>query len=86
MFRWTEIQCSPSLVGNFTPSGNTVKVTSGHKVAQMDGFALVVRRMLLHICIFYFNRHTSEKLSFVSRTLSFLRFFQHLGQNLGAPC
>lgn len=47
MFRWTEIQCSPVFVGNFTPSGNTVKVTSSHKVARMDGFTFVVRRTLL---------------------------------------
>lgn len=32
--------------GNFTPSGHTVKVTSGHKVAKMEGFTFVVRRTL----------------------------------------
>lgn len=47
VFRLTEIQCSPVFVGNFTPSGHTVKVISGHKVAKMDGFTFVVRRMLL---------------------------------------
>ncbi|XP_051238147.1 hepatocyte growth factor receptor isoform X2 [Dicentrarchus labrax] len=39
--RWTEIQCSPVFSGNFTPSGHTVKVTSGHKVAKMEGFTFV---------------------------------------------
>uniref|UniRef100_H3DF54 Hepatocyte growth factor receptor n=1 Tax=Tetraodon nigroviridis TaxID=99883 RepID=H3DF54_TETNG len=39
--RWTEIQCSPMSAGNFTPSGHTVKVTSGHMVAKMDGFTFV---------------------------------------------
>ncbi|XP_068459154.1 hepatocyte growth factor receptor [Clinocottus analis] len=39
--RWTELQCSPVFTGNFTPSGHAVKVTSGHKVATMEGFALV---------------------------------------------
>ncbi|XP_020492890.2 hepatocyte growth factor receptor [Labrus bergylta] len=39
--RWTEIQCSAVFSGNFTPSGNTVKVTSGNKVATMDGFTFV---------------------------------------------
>lgn len=48
-FRWTEIQCFPVFSGNFTPSGHTVKVTSGHKVAKMEGFTLVVRMLL---CLF----------------------------------
>ncbi|XP_069544459.1 hepatocyte growth factor receptor-like, partial [Brachyistius frenatus] len=39
--RWTEMQCSPVFSGNFTPSGHTVKVTSGHKVAKMEGFTVV---------------------------------------------
>ncbi|XP_056137712.1 hepatocyte growth factor receptor [Lampris incognitus] len=39
--RWTELQCSPMSSGNFTPSGRTVKVTSGHKVAQTEGFSYV---------------------------------------------
>ncbi|XP_037538990.1 hepatocyte growth factor receptor [Nematolebias whitei] len=39
--RWTEMQCFPVFNGNFTPSGHTVKVTSGHKVAKMDGFKFV---------------------------------------------
>ncbi|CAJ1056095.1 hepatocyte growth factor receptor [Xyrichtys novacula] len=39
--RWTEMQCSPVFSGNFTPSGHTVKVTSGHKVAKMEGFSFV---------------------------------------------
>ncbi|KAM3610086.1 uncharacterized protein V6R79_025096 [Siganus canaliculatus] len=39
--RWTEMQCSPMFSGNFTPSGHTVKVTSGHKVAKMEGFTFV---------------------------------------------
>uniref|UniRef100_A0A3Q1FLZ0 Hepatocyte growth factor receptor n=1 Tax=Acanthochromis polyacanthus TaxID=80966 RepID=A0A3Q1FLZ0_9TELE len=39
--RWTEIQCSPVFIGNFTPSGHTVKVTSGNKVAKMEGFSCV---------------------------------------------
>ncbi|XP_075993283.1 hepatocyte growth factor receptor [Genypterus blacodes] len=38
---WTELQCSPVFNGNFTPSGHTVKVTSGGKVAKMDGFSFV---------------------------------------------
>ncbi|XP_032378784.1 hepatocyte growth factor receptor [Etheostoma spectabile] len=38
---WTEMQCSPVFSGNFTPSGHTVKVTSGHKVATMEGFTFV---------------------------------------------
>lgn len=46
LFRWTEIQCSPVLSGNFTPSGHTVKVTSGQKVAKMEGFTFVVRKAL----------------------------------------
>ncbi|KAK2842710.1 hypothetical protein Q5P01_012910 [Channa striata] len=41
MNRWTEMQCSPVFNGNFTPSGQTVKVTSGHKVAKMEGFTFV---------------------------------------------
>lgn len=49
VFRWTEIQCSPVFSGNFTPSGHTVKVTSGHKVAKMEGFTFVVR-MPLYLC------------------------------------
>ncbi|XP_028286521.1 hepatocyte growth factor receptor isoform X2 [Parambassis ranga] len=40
-FRWTEMQCSPVFSGNFTPSGQMVKVTSGHKVAKMEGFTFV---------------------------------------------
>lgn len=43
MFRWTEMQCSPVFSGNFTPSGHTVKVTSGHMVAKMEDFTFVVR-------------------------------------------
>lgn len=39
--RWTEMQCSPVFSGNFTPSGHTVKVTSGHKVAKIEGFTFV---------------------------------------------
>ncbi|XP_029290542.1 hepatocyte growth factor receptor isoform X2 [Cottoperca gobio] len=39
--RWTEMQCSPVFSGNFTPSGHTVKVISGHKVATMEGFTFV---------------------------------------------
>ncbi|GLD53700.1 hepatocyte growth factor receptor, partial [Lates japonicus] len=39
--RWTEIQCSPVFSGNFTPSGHTVKVTTGNKVAKMEGFTFV---------------------------------------------
>ncbi|XP_047452432.1 hepatocyte growth factor receptor isoform X2 [Mugil cephalus] len=39
--RWTEMQCSPVFSGNFTPSGNTVKVISGHRVAKMEGFTFV---------------------------------------------
>ncbi|XP_037833963.1 hepatocyte growth factor receptor [Kryptolebias marmoratus] len=39
--RWTEMQCSPLINGNFTPSGHMVKVTSGHKVAKMEGFKFV---------------------------------------------
>ncbi|XP_061534063.1 hepatocyte growth factor receptor isoform X1 [Phycodurus eques] len=35
--RWTEMQCSPTIAGNFTPSGHAVKVTSGHKVVHMEG-------------------------------------------------
>ncbi|KAM6937599.1 hepatocyte growth factor receptor [Xenentodon cancila] len=38
---WTEMQCSPTFNGNFTPSGHTTKVTSGHKVATMEGFTFV---------------------------------------------
>lgn len=39
--RWTEMQCSPMFSGNFTPSGDSVKVTVGNKVAKMDGFTFV---------------------------------------------
>ncbi|XP_042352020.1 hepatocyte growth factor receptor isoform X2 [Plectropomus leopardus] len=39
--RWTEMQCSPVFSGNFTSSGHTVKVTSGNKVAKMEGFSFV---------------------------------------------
>ncbi|XP_028442004.1 hepatocyte growth factor receptor isoform X2 [Perca flavescens] len=39
--RWTEMQCTPVFSGNFTPSGHTVRVTSGHKVATMEGFTFV---------------------------------------------
>ncbi|KAM4619365.1 hepatocyte growth factor receptor [Polymixia lowei] len=39
--RWTELQCSPLSNGNVTLSGHTVKVTSGSKVAQMEGFSIV---------------------------------------------
>ncbi|KAM9376541.1 hepatocyte growth factor receptor [Pholidichthys leucotaenia] len=39
--RWTEMQCSPVFSGNFTPSGHTVKVMSGHKVATMEAFTFV---------------------------------------------
>ncbi|KAK1887471.1 Hepatocyte growth factor receptor, partial [Dissostichus eleginoides] len=41
VFRWTEMQCSPVFSGNFTPSGHTVKVTSGNMVATMEGFTFV---------------------------------------------
>ncbi|XP_057692262.1 hepatocyte growth factor receptor isoform X1 [Corythoichthys intestinalis] len=34
---WTEMQCSPVFTGNFTPTGHAVKVTSGHKIAIMEG-------------------------------------------------
>lgn len=62
MFRWTEIQCSPVFVGNYTSSGHTVKVTSGHKVAKMDGFTFVVRRTLLEsVYALLFHRHTLKK-------------------------
>lgn len=43
VFRWTVMQCSPVFSGNFTPSGHTVTVKSGHKVATMEGFTFVVR-------------------------------------------
>ncbi|KAM4734033.1 hepatocyte growth factor receptor isoform 3-T3 [Anableps anableps] len=39
--RWTELQCSPVFSGNFTPSGHSVKVTSGHKVSKLEGFKFV---------------------------------------------
>ncbi|KAF7223929.1 hepatocyte growth factor receptor [Nothobranchius furzeri] len=39
--RWTEMQCSPLLSGNFTPSGHTVKVSSGNKVVKTEGFTFV---------------------------------------------
>ncbi|MEQ2218790.1 hypothetical protein XENOCAPTIV_008213 [Xenoophorus captivus] len=39
--RWTEMQCSPVFSGNFTPSGHSVKVTSGHKVSEFEGFKFV---------------------------------------------
>ncbi|XP_030587480.1 hepatocyte growth factor receptor [Archocentrus centrarchus] len=39
--RWTEMHCSPVFNGNFTPSGDAVKVTSGHKVAKMGKFTFV---------------------------------------------
>ncbi|KAM9754586.1 hepatocyte growth factor receptor isoform 2-T2 [Menidia menidia] len=39
--KWTEIQCSPVFSGNFTPSGHTVKVTSGHKEEEIEGFTFV---------------------------------------------
>ncbi|CAN9499011.1 unnamed protein product [Ophioblennius macclurei] len=39
--RWTEIQCSPVFSGNFTPSGHTVKVTSGNRVGKMEAFSFV---------------------------------------------
>ncbi|XP_027139100.1 hepatocyte growth factor receptor isoform X2 [Larimichthys crocea] len=39
--RWTEMHCSPVFNGNFTPSGHTVKVISGQKVAKMEGFTFV---------------------------------------------
>lgn len=42
-FRWTEMHCSPVFNGNFTPSGDAVKITSGYKVAKMAGFSFVVR-------------------------------------------
>uniref|UniRef100_A0A667XLY5 MET proto-oncogene, receptor tyrosine kinase n=1 Tax=Myripristis murdjan TaxID=586833 RepID=A0A667XLY5_9TELE len=38
---WTELQCLPASNGNFTASGRMVKVTSGHKVAKMEGFSFV---------------------------------------------
>ncbi|XP_041852494.1 hepatocyte growth factor receptor isoform X2 [Melanotaenia boesemani] len=38
---WTEMQCSPVFSGNFTPSGNIVKVTSGSKEAEKEGFLFV---------------------------------------------
>lgn len=58
VFRWTEIQCSPVFVGNFTPSGHTVKVTSGHKVAKMDSFTFVVRRTRLQFLVLFTNTNT----------------------------
>ncbi|XP_035498830.2 hepatocyte growth factor receptor [Scophthalmus maximus] len=39
--RWTELQCYPVFSGNFTPSGHTVKVTTGSKVAKAEGFTFV---------------------------------------------
>ncbi|KAL6106266.1 met [Pungitius sinensis] len=39
--RWTVMLCSPVFSGNFTPSGDSVKVTSGHKVATATGFTFV---------------------------------------------
>ncbi|XP_071313534.1 hepatocyte growth factor receptor isoform X2 [Trachinotus anak] len=39
--RWTEMQCSPVFSGNFTPSGHTVKVTTGKMVAKIEGFTFV---------------------------------------------
>ncbi|XP_029009895.1 hepatocyte growth factor receptor [Betta splendens] len=39
--RWTELQCLPAFSGNFTPSGNMVKVISGQKTAKMEGFSFV---------------------------------------------
>ncbi|XP_035012695.2 hepatocyte growth factor receptor [Hippoglossus stenolepis] len=39
--RWTEMQCHPVLSGNFTLSGHTVKVSTGNKVAKMEGFTFV---------------------------------------------
>ncbi|KAJ0029078.1 hypothetical protein NQD34_004075 [Periophthalmus magnuspinnatus] len=37
--RWTELQCTPVFNGNFTIKNKDVKVTSGTKVAKMEGFA-----------------------------------------------
>ncbi|XP_053742394.1 hepatocyte growth factor receptor isoform X1 [Synchiropus splendidus] len=39
--RWTEIQCVPVFSGNFTPSGHMVKVSSGNRVSQSEGFSFV---------------------------------------------
>lgn len=92
VFRWTEIQCSPMFSGNFTPSGHTVKVTSGHKIATIEGFTFVVRRLLLeyclNVCFVYYNALTQDAPVgiCVYRTPSFLKFFQRSGQNLGTPC
>ncbi|XP_061750286.1 hepatocyte growth factor receptor [Nerophis ophidion] len=39
--RWSEIQCSPVFNANFTSASHTVKVTSGHEVAHLEGFTFV---------------------------------------------
>lgn len=51
--RWTEIQCVPVFSGNFTPSGSSVKVTSNHRVAKVEGFTFVVRLWpsVIYICL-----------------------------------
>ena len=64
VFRWTEIQCSPVFSGNFTPSYHTVKVTSGHKVATMEGFTFVVRTapfFSIFDCTYLIVRHDVNK-------------------------
>ncbi|XP_072291686.1 hepatocyte growth factor receptor [Eucyclogobius newberryi] len=40
--RWTELQCTPVFSGNFTVKNGDVKVTSGARVATMDGFTFGV--------------------------------------------
>lgn len=48
------MQCSPVFSGNFTPSGRTVKVTSGYKAAKIDsGFTFVVRIVLFVVSSFH---------------------------------
>ncbi|XP_028306635.1 hepatocyte growth factor receptor isoform X2 [Gouania willdenowi] len=39
--KWTEMQCSPVSSGNFTPSGHTVKVTSGENISRVEAFTFV---------------------------------------------
>lgn len=60
MFRWTEIQCTPGFSGNFTPSGHTVKVTTGNKVARMEGFTFVVRNVKVQAKHRYLNIRLSQ--------------------------
>ncbi len=40
-------------IGNFTPSGHTVKVTSGHKVAKMEGFTFVVFTFFIVLIVLF---------------------------------